>query len=109
MRIGLWIKRKLQAAILPTVLLALVGYFYMQTQQGDRGLASAAQRQADLEAARADLKRAESDLALWDRRVQSLRTTHLDRDVLDERARAMLNLSEPSEIIMPYPQGQRLF
>ena len=44
----------------------------------------------------------EADRATWERRVPALRTSRLDRDALDERARAMLNLSDPSDIIVPY-------
>jgi cell division protein FtsB len=91
------------------VFLSLVGYFLWQATQGDRGLDALAQRQQDLKAAQAELARAEADLAAWDRRVAALRTSRLDPDALDERARAMLNLSDPNDIIVPYGSGQRLF
>jgi cell division protein FtsB len=91
------------------VFLALVGYFLWEAQHGDHGLDALAQRQQDLKAAQAELGRAEADLAAWDRRVAALRTSRLDPDALDERARAMLNLSDPGDIIVPYGTGQRLF
>jgi cell division protein FtsB len=46
---------------------------------------------------------------MWERRVSGLRSRHLDADMLDERARAMLNLTEPSEVIVPYSPKDRLF
>jgi hypothetical protein len=38
-----------------------------------------------------------------------LRARHIDSDQLDERARAMLNLADPSEVIVPYTASDRLF
>jgi cell division protein FtsB len=109
MSIGRALKRRCRAAIAPTVFLALVGYFLWNATQGDRGLDAYARRQDDYRAAQADLTRAENDLAAWERRVAALRTSRLDVDALDERARAMLNLSDPAEVIVPYGAGKKLF
>jgi cell division protein FtsB len=38
-----------------------------------------------------------------------MRNNRLDRDAVDERARAMLNLSEPTDVVVPYGQGKRLY
>jgi cell division protein FtsB len=107
--IGVEIRRRTKAAIPPVVLMALVGYFLWQAQQGERGLKADAERREALRLAQAELARAEADLSAWERRVTALRASRLDRDILDERARAMLNLSDPADIIVPYGQGQRLF
>ncbi len=61
------------------------------------------------DAARADLKRAEAERVMWERRVSAMRANNLDRDALDERARAMLSLADPADIIVLYPPGQKLF
>ncbi len=103
------IKRRTKAAIPPLVLMSLVAYFLWQAQQGERGLHADAERREALKLAQAELSRAEADLAAWERRVAALRASRLDRDMLDERARAMLNLSDPADVIVPYGQGQRLF
>ena len=109
MTIGRLLRRKLRAAVPPAVFLALVAYFLWQTSQGDHGWKALAQRQDDLRAAQAELTRAEAEVGTWERRVASLRTSRLDPDALDERARAMLNLSDPADLIVPYGAGQRLF
>ena len=109
MSIGRFIRRKLAAATAPFVFLCLAGYFVWNGTQGDRGLNALAQRQDDLKGAQAQLARAETDLAIWERRVSGLRSSRLDRDALDERARAMLNLSDPADVVVPYAQGQKLF
>ncbi len=81
--------------------LALVGYFVWNVTQGDRGLEAYAQRQDLLHQAQADLVRAKERDA-WEHRVAGLRNQHIDRDTLDERARAMLNIADPTDIIVPY-------
>lgn len=109
MRAGVWIKRKTLAALPPLVLLAVGGFFGWSATQGDRGSNGYVQRQEDLRAAQAQQSRAELDLAAWERRVGALRDKGLDRDALDERARSMLNLSDPNDIVLLYPNGQKLF
>ena len=93
----------------PLLFLSLVGYFLWQADRGPHGLRAYAERQRDLVAARAELGRAEGDLAGWERRVTGMRNSRLDPDALDERSRAMLNLSQPDDVIVPYGNGQKLF
>lgn len=109
MEFGRAVRRTLRDVSLPSLFLLLTVYFLWNATQGDRGLQATAQRQDELKAARAELDRAEADVATWQRRVNGLRDTRLDRDALDERARAMLNLSEPDDVIVPYGKGERLF
>lgn len=109
MSVARLVKRKIKAAIPPVVFLALAGYFMWQATQGEHGLRAYALRQNDLRGAQMELARAEVELAAWERRVAALHTERLDPDALDERSRAMLNLSDPADIIVPYPTGQRLF
>jgi cell division protein FtsB len=102
-------KRKAKGLIAPSIFLALVAYFVWNVTQGDRGLKSYAQRQDLLHLARADLTRADKEKEAWEHRVAGLRNQHIDRDTLDERARAMLNIADPTEIIVPYGPKERLF
>jgi cell division protein FtsB len=103
------VKRKTRAALVPAVFLSLVAYFIWQAQQGNRGLNAWGQRQGDQVAAEAELVRAKTDLAGWERRVQAMRRSPIDRDTLDERARAVRDLTDPSDIVVLYPQNKRLF
>lgn len=93
----------------PLLFLALAGYFVWSATQGERGLKAYAMRLNDLTLAQEDLGRAQSELSVWERRVTGLRNDHLDPDALDERARAMLNLSDTGDIVVPYGQGKRLY
>src|SRR5688572_28346163 len=109
MTIGRIIKRQVRAAVAPVVFLSLTAYFGWHASQGDRGLVTYAERQKDLVLAKAQLARAEAEVALWERRVAGLRGARLDADALDERARAMLNATDPNDVVVLYPNGQRLF
>ena len=108
---GFWdgVKRQLRAAIAPSLFVALVGYFAWNAMQGDRGLQSYAVRQEQLKSVQAELARVMQEKETWERRVMGLRTQRLDPDTLDERARAMLNVADPNDIVMPYGANKRLF
>lgn len=104
------LKRQAKAAVLPMVCLSLTAYFGWHAWQGARGLETRPDRQRDLEQARLLRQYALEEVKLWQRRVNALRgVPQLDADTLDERARAMLNLSNPDDIVVMYPNGQRLF
>ncbi len=108
---GFWsgFKRRLRAAVAPSVFLTLIAYFSWNATQGERGLQSYAMRQEQLKAVQADLARVVTEREVWDRRVTGLRTQRLDPDTLDERARAMLNVADPADIVVPYGANKRLF
>ena len=109
MSIGREIKRRAKASIPSVVLLAVATYFGWSATQGDHGLKKFAEQQDQLVLAKADLAQANSDLDVWERRVTGLRSSHLDSDSLDERARQMLNLANPTDIVVKYPAGKNLF
>jgi cell division protein FtsB len=103
------LKRRARMAVPPVVFLSLVAYFLWQAQLGPRGLNTWAQRQTDLKVAQQDYAMAQQEVAAWERRVRSMRSDRLDRDTLDERTRALLNLSDSNDIIVMYAPGQQLY
>jgi cell division protein FtsB len=109
MPVGRETKRRLKAAVAPLIFLSLVGYFGWNAVQGNHGLVAYAQRQELLAQAQADQARVLAEKDAWQRRVAGLRARHMDADALDERARAMLNLADPSDIIVSYGPADRLF
>jgi cell division protein FtsB len=96
------VKRKVRATLPPLLFLSLVGYFGWNATQGEHGLRSYRDRLQLLSQANAAEAAATSEQAAWMQRVSGLRDKGLDRDTLDERARAMLNLAEPNELVVPY-------
>lgn len=109
MSIGREIKRRVKSAIPSVLLLAVTAYFGWSATQGDRGLQAYARQQDQLRLAQAELARTNADVETWERRVTALRSSRLDPDALEERARAMLNLADPTEVVVMYGQGKKLF
>ncbi|WP_198377926.1 FtsB family cell division protein [Neoroseomonas rubea] len=104
-----FLRRIFQALALPSLFLALSGYFIWHAMHGERGLIAREQRVADIAAARAELGRAEAEREAIERRVTGLRGERVDRDQLDERARALLNMVGRDEIVVPYGPERRLY
>lgn len=102
-------KRRAKTAIAPLVFVAIAGYFGWSATQGNHGLVAHAQRQAVLRQAEADRAAAQAERDGWERRVSGLRANRLDPDTLDERARAQLNLADPSDVVVPFNGKDRLF
>jgi len=94
------LKRRARHAIAPVLGIGIFGYFAYHAIEGDRGLfafmrlkeqvAEAEQMQREIATIRAEL----------DHRVALMRPDHTDPDILDERARMMLNLAQPDEIVI---------
>ena len=103
------VKRRVRAAVAPTVFLSLVGYFAWNATQGDRGLVAYAQNQELLKLRQGELAAAEAVRESWERKVTSLRGGRIDRDMLDERVRAQLNLVDTDDIVVPYGDKNRLY
>lgn len=94
---------------MPCLFVALSGYFGWHAMHGDRGLIAREQRLADIAAARAELSHAEAERDAIERRVVGLRGDRVDRDQLDERARALLNMVGRDEVVVPYAPDRRLY
>jgi len=95
--------------VAPAIFLAITGYFGWNATQGDRGLVAHAQRQELLRQVVAEQAAAKAERDGWDTRVSGLRARHLNPDTLNERARAMLNLSEPNDVIVKLGPQDKLF
>jgi cell division protein FtsB len=103
------IRRQLKSAAIPTFLLALTGIFAWQATQGAHGLIMREHRKTELAQAEANLIAARAERDTWQRKVAGLTPSHLDRDALDQRARELLNLAAPSEIVVQYGPRNKLF
>ena len=94
------IRRRARFIVGPICGISLVGYFAYHLMQGDRGLAAWMRLSQEIRLAQATLDEAEGERRALDQRVNLLRPNHLDRDMLDERARASLNLVAPDERVI---------
>jgi cell division protein FtsB len=99
------VTRKRLRAILNTLALyalaaLLIGYFGVNAYSGDRGLKAKEDIDRQTAAFTADLGRLQREHAQWERRIALLKSDDLDPDMLDERARALLDYVDPNELIM---------
>jgi cell division protein FtsB len=103
------IKRKIKSAAMPVFLLTLTAIFAWQATQGDHGLIMRERRMAQLTQAETNYAAAKLERDNWQRKVAGLTPSHLDKDALDQRARELLNLADPNEIVVQYGTKEKLF
>jgi cell division protein FtsB len=99
--VGLFELRQRSRTALATLLGAsAIAYFGYHAVQGNRGIEEWFRLSGQLEALEKRQVLNAQRIAILDRRVGLLREETLDRDLLDERARAVLGLARPEEIIV---------
>jgi cell division protein FtsB len=87
----------------PVIFATLFGYFGYHLVNGERGLLSMARLEREVQIANQNFAEAETAKKIWERRVSELRNQSLDPDMLDERARALLNFARKDDIIIFTP------
>lgn len=109
MSVGRELRRRGRGATLPLLFGAVCVYFGWHAVHGERGLIARDIRMQQIAEARFELERAEHERDAIERRVAGLRGEVLDRDMLEERARSLLNLVGKDEIVIPYGPERRLY
>jgi cell division protein FtsB len=90
----------LNALALYIIAALVIGYFGVNAYSGNHGLRAKQdldQRIAELSDELASLK---AERAGWQRRVVLLKPESIDPDMLDERARVLLNYADPRELTL---------
>ena len=105
MRVVHELRRRGRAITGPVLGISLVCYFAYHMFVGERGLLAWTELTQELRDARATLAALDTERQTLERRVGLLQPEHLDPDMLDERARATLNLVGPNEIVIPLMTG----
>lgn len=80
--------------------LGLVVYFCFHLVQGDRGIFAYLQLTAELDAAEAVAATLDAELAKESERVARLSSGSLDRDMLEERAHALIGYVRADEYVI---------
>src|SRR5262249_19728808 len=93
----------LTAIALYTFAALFIGYFAFNAFTGDHGLRAQADLDQQLAAMQTDLDQLKGERAIWERRLSLLRSDSIDPDLLDERARELLNLGDPRDEIFLLP------
>ena len=78
----------------------VIGYFGVNAYTGNHGLR--AQQDLDQQSGMLndELSRLKQERTEWQRRVNLLQSNSIDPDMLDERARAMLNYLDPRDLTL---------
>ena len=90
----------LTALALYTLAALFIGYFAVNAFTGNRGLRAAQNLDQQMSEMTGELSRLKAERRMWEHRVSLLRSDRIDPDMLDERARAMLDYVDPNDIVM---------
>ncbi len=83
---------------------ALIGYFGLNAYSGDHGLRAREQMDKQIAALTDQLARANAERDMWERRIKLLKPDSVDPDMLDERARALLDYADPHDLVLASPR-----
>ena len=99
------VSRKRLRSILNTLALyvlsaLLIGYFGVNAYDGAHGLIAKKDIDRQMATLSVELAKLQSSQKQWQRRVSLLKSDHIDADMLDERARALLDYVDPRDLVM---------
>jgi cell division protein FtsB len=80
----------------------LIGYFGVNAFSGNRGLKAQQDIDRQMAVLSDELDHLKTEHAQWQRRIALLKSGNLDPDMLDERARALLDYVEPNDLTMMF-------
>jgi len=99
-------RRRLRAILNALALYALaallIGYFGVNAYSGARGLKAKEDIDRQMASLNADLARLKLEHAQWSRRIALLKSDAIDPDMLDERARLLLDYVDPNDMTMMF-------
>jgi len=78
----------------------LIGYFGVNAHTGAHGLRAKQDLDIEIAALGTELAELKAERAVWERRVALLKPASIDPDLLDERARALLDYMDPRELTL---------
>lgn len=99
----------LQRYASPIILLVILAYLFVNYLYGNHGFFAYKEKQKILTQEQKTLAQTKVQEAKWQQLVDSLKEKSLDPDVLDERARLMLNMSGQDDIILLRNNKEPLF
>jgi len=92
------IRAFLTALGLYAVAALFVGYFGVNAYTGKNGINARQELDQQIADLASELERVRAERERWERRVALLRADRIDPDMLDERARRVLNYVDPHEV-----------
>jgi cell division protein FtsB len=89
----------------------LIGYFGVNAFSGNHGLKAKQDLDQQIASLSSELAQVQLERKRWERRIALLKSHGLDPDMLDERARALLDYAHPNDLTLmlgparPRPAG----
>ncbi|CAK0779848.1 Septum formation initiator [Azospirillaceae bacterium] len=98
------LNRRVRVILGPLLCAVIFAYFVYYGVYGDRGLFELRHLQNEVAKAQVVLEQLRQERQMIEHRSSLMRPDHLDRDMLDERSRQMLNYSHPDDVIVMLPR-----
>ncbi|HEX3938739.1 MAG TPA: septum formation initiator family protein [Xanthobacteraceae bacterium] len=95
----------LNALALYALAALLIGYFGANAYSGNRGLKAKEVIDRQSAVLTTELDRLKIEHKQWDRRIALLKSDAIDPDMLDERARGLLDDVDPRDLTLMYDSG----
>lgn len=103
------IRTRLRAILFPILLYALSGsiggYFVWTAVNGQRGLKTRLEYREKMAALDTELGGLKAEREGWERRIMLMQASAVDRDLLDEEARAILGRVSDRDLVIFLPPG----
>jgi cell division protein FtsB len=90
----------LNALALYTIAALVIGYFGVNAYTGNHGLRAKQDLDQQIGQLTSELAALKSERSIWERRVGLLKPQSIDPDMLDERARALLDYADPRDLTL---------
>jgi cell division protein FtsB len=107
---GMVIYKRLRATLYPLALYcvsgAIGGYFVWHAVNGERGLKTKDEYEHKIASLRGELEELKLEHASWDHRIALLSGREIDRDLLDEEARVLLDRVNRNDLVVFLPRAQ---
>ena len=100
------IKYRLRAIIAPAVFLGITYYFGWNAIHGKSGLEAQQVQKTELAQATAQYQTVHAERQAWQTKIADLSGQSVHPDMLDEQARAVLNLADPGDIVIDLSTGR---
>ena len=98
------IRTRARAILFPIVFYMILGvasgYLVRGAWNGERGLKTEAEYSAEMQGLDGELKRLRAERQSWERRVALMRPEAVDRDLLDQEARAVLDRVGKNDLVV---------
>jgi cell division protein FtsB len=91
----------LNALCLYVMAALLIGYFGVNAYDGNHGLKAKQDIDRQTATLSVEFNKLQLERSLWERRINLLKSNDIDPDMLDERARELLDYADPDDIVMP--------